>query len=127
MRVLQCISRGSRRICFAPEISKGYEEQLLVCIMLQTRQLKAFTAHLLHIEPIVVTVLVDKAVRAIDVLIDCLVGPPLNHISSSVESSPTVIESVRQFVSQNRTNRPVIQSSNKDALDVNNNVIESLS
>lgn len=68
-----------------------------------------------NIRQIIVTVLVHKTISSIDVLIDCLVGPPFHHVASSVEAPSAVIEAVRQFVPQYCANRTVIQGSNKNA------------
>lgn len=68
-----------------------------------------------NIRQIVVTVLVHKTISSIDVLIDCLVGPPLHHVASPVKASSAVIKAVRQFVPQYCANRTVIQGSNKNA------------
>lgn len=68
-----------------------------------------------YIREIVVTVLVHEAVGSIDVLVDCLVGPPLHHVASPVETPTAVIETVRQLVPQYCANRAVIQGSNGKA------------
>lgn len=52
VRILQCISRCSGRVCLTPEIAERDEEELLVRVMLQTGQLKALATHLLHIKAI---------------------------------------------------------------------------
>lgn len=61
------------------------------------------------------TVLVHKTIGAIDVLMYGLVGPPLHHIASPVETPSAVVEAVRQLVPQYCANRAVIQGSNGNA------------
>ena len=62
MRVLQGIVRGSWRISFTPQIAKGYEKELLVCVVLQARQPQTLLAHVLDIQTIRIEGLTHAAI-----------------------------------------------------------------
>jgi len=68
------------------------------------------TTHIfINVREVVAAILLHKALGAIDILLDGLVGPPLDHVSCPVEPPPAVVEAVGEFVAQDGTNRAIIE------------------
>jgi len=62
MGITEGVPRCCRRVSFAPQISKRYEEELLVGIVLQSGQLGLLAAHFFRIEAVCVEGLTHSSV-----------------------------------------------------------------